>query len=250
MHGRRQPVRRASPGHRREPLRDNVRWRGLRRRHGLQNHPERHADDAIQLLLPNRMHGRRRPYAGLVQATDGDFYGTTPMWRGRRLWDGLQPNAGLGPFVETQPTAGQVGAAVKILGTDLTGATSVSFNGTAAVFTVVSPSLITTTVPAGATTGTVQVVTPTHPTARFRAMCPSGCHRKPHFSTRVPGPICASPVALCAPRFLPHSLQPLQPRLTRACHTRTIKQWKCFRPKIRKRNCPNSPSEPGAERMT
>jgi hypothetical protein len=44
-----------------------------------------------------------------------------------------------------------VGADVKILGTDLTGATSVSFNGTAAVFTVVSPSLITTTVPTGAT---------------------------------------------------------------------------------------------------
>jgi uncharacterized protein (TIGR03437 family) len=53
-----------------------------------------------------------------------------------------------------------VGGLVKILGTDLTGATSVSFNGTAAVFAVVSPSLITTTVPAGATSGTVQVVTP------------------------------------------------------------------------------------------
>jgi len=53
-----------------------------------------------------------------------------------------------------------VGAHVKILGTDLTGATGVSFNGTAAVFTVVSPSLITTTVPSGATTGKVEVVTP------------------------------------------------------------------------------------------
>jgi uncharacterized protein (TIGR03437 family) len=53
-----------------------------------------------------------------------------------------------------------VGTAVKILGTDLTGATSVSFNGAAAAFTVVSPSLITTRVPAGASTGTAQVVTP------------------------------------------------------------------------------------------
>jgi uncharacterized protein (TIGR03437 family) len=53
-----------------------------------------------------------------------------------------------------------VGAAVKILGSDLIGATSVTFNGTAATFTVVSRYLITTTVPAGATTGTVQVVTP------------------------------------------------------------------------------------------
>jgi uncharacterized protein (TIGR03437 family) len=62
--------------------------------------------------------------------------------------------------VETNPGAGKVGAAVKILGTNLTGATSVSFNGTAAVFTVVSRSEITTTVPVGATTGEVQVVTP------------------------------------------------------------------------------------------
>lgn len=42
----------------------------------------------------------------------------------------------------------------------MTGATSVTFNGTAAVFKVASSSLITTTVPAGATTGTVKVVTP------------------------------------------------------------------------------------------
>jgi uncharacterized protein (TIGR03437 family) len=47
-----------------------------------------------------------------------------------------------------------------ILGTKLTGATSVTFNGTAAKFTVVSNSEITTTVPAGATTGEVKVVTP------------------------------------------------------------------------------------------
>jgi uncharacterized protein (TIGR03437 family) len=67
---------------------------------------------------------------------------------------------GLAPFVGTQPTSGEVGAAVKILGTNLTGATSVTFNGAAAAFTVVSPSLITTTVPTGATTGTVQVITP------------------------------------------------------------------------------------------
>ena len=62
--------------------------------------------------------------------------------------------------MKTQTTSGEVGAAVRILGTDLTGATSVSFNGTAAVFTVVSPTYITTTVPVGATTGEVQVTTP------------------------------------------------------------------------------------------
>jgi uncharacterized protein (TIGR03437 family) len=62
--------------------------------------------------------------------------------------------------VETQPTSGPVGRPVKILGTNLTGATSVTFNGTAAVFKVFSSSLIGARVPEGATTGTVQVVTP------------------------------------------------------------------------------------------
>ena len=51
-------------------------------------------------------------------------------------------------------------AAVSILGTNLTGASGVTFNGTPATFTVVSGSLITTTVPAGATSGKVQVTTP------------------------------------------------------------------------------------------
>jgi hypothetical protein len=41
-----------------------------------------------------------------------------------------------------------VGEVVEILETDLTGATSVSFDGTAAVFEVPSSSLIITTVPA------------------------------------------------------------------------------------------------------
>jgi uncharacterized protein (TIGR03437 family) len=62
--------------------------------------------------------------------------------------------------VKTLPHSGQVGAAIRILGTDLTGATSVSFNGTLAAFNVVSPTEITTTVPAGATTGKIQVTTP------------------------------------------------------------------------------------------
>lgn len=39
---------------------------------------------------------------------------------------------GLGPFVKTLPTAGKAGSVVKILGTDRTGATRLSFNGIAA----------------------------------------------------------------------------------------------------------------------
>jgi uncharacterized repeat protein (TIGR03803 family) len=101
------------------------------------------------------------PSAGLVQGTNGDFYGTT--YGGGANGDGtvFSLSVGLGPFVKTLPTSGKVGAAVKILGTALTGATSVSFNGTAVTFNVnPSGSAISTTVPAGATTGKVQVVTP------------------------------------------------------------------------------------------
>jgi uncharacterized repeat protein (TIGR03803 family) len=85
----------------------------------------------------------------LMQGTDAKFYGTTN--RGGTSDDGtlFSLAAGLGPFVETLPTSGNVGATVKILGTKLTGATSVSFNGTSATFTVVSGSEITATVPAG-----------------------------------------------------------------------------------------------------
>jgi uncharacterized protein (TIGR03437 family) len=46
-------------------------------------------------------------------------------------------------------------------GPNMAGATSVTFNGTAATFTVASGSEITATVPAGATTGRVQVITST-----------------------------------------------------------------------------------------
>jgi uncharacterized repeat protein (TIGR03803 family) len=106
-----------------------------------------------------------QPIAGLIQDTTGILYGTTSGGsEGCGVGGGcgtvFSLSVGLGPFVETQRTSGMVGEVVKILGTDLTGATSVSFNGTVAAFTVVAPSLITATVPTGATSGTVQVVTP------------------------------------------------------------------------------------------
>jgi hypothetical protein len=62
--------------------------------------------------------------------------------------------------VKTLPAYGKPGAEIKILGTDLTGASNVSFNGTAAEFSVERPSEILAIVPSGATTGNVQVVTP------------------------------------------------------------------------------------------
>jgi len=100
------------------------------------------------------------PLGGVMQATNGDFYGMTTGGGAKSEGTVFSLSESLGAFVETQPTSGKVGAAVKILGTDLTGATSVSFNGTEAVFTVVSSSEISTTVPSGASTGKVKVVTP------------------------------------------------------------------------------------------
>jgi uncharacterized repeat protein (TIGR03803 family) len=94
---------------------------------------------------------------GLVQGTDGDFYGTT--FDGGLSGNGavFSLSMALKPFAKAQPGVGKVAAAITMLGTNLTGATGVSFDGTAAKFTVVSPSEITTTVPNGAKTGTVKV---------------------------------------------------------------------------------------------
>ncbi len=99
---------------------------------------------------------------GLMQATNGSFYGTT--WQGGpslpQVGTVFSVSTGLAPFVETLPTSGKVGAKVVILGNHLTGTTAISFNGIAARFTVVSDTEIKTQVPAGATTGIVKAGTP------------------------------------------------------------------------------------------
>jgi uncharacterized repeat protein (TIGR03803 family) len=111
-----------------------------------------------------------QPVGGLTQDTSGNLYGST--YHGGSGGEGadsgtiFEAPVGLGPFVTTTPTFGKLpkngksGTAVTILGTDLTGATSVTFNGTAATFSVVSATEITTTVPTGATSGAVKVTTP------------------------------------------------------------------------------------------
>ncbi len=90
----------------------------------------------------------------------GVFYGTTLL--------GGTSNYGtlflFNPFtgsVQLNPDSGNVGAKVRITGSGFSGATSVSFNGTPAKFTVVSSSEIATTVPPGAVSGPVIVTTPT-----------------------------------------------------------------------------------------
>ena len=101
------------------------------------------------------------PIGGLVQATNGTFYGTTNAGGTDDSGTVFSLSTGLRPFVETLPASGSAGASVSILGSNLTGATSVSFDGTAAAFTVISASEISATVPTGAATGSVAVTTPT-----------------------------------------------------------------------------------------
>lgn len=100
------------------------------------------------------------PIVGPVQATNGKFYGTTTF--GGVDGDGTFFSLALGvkPFVETLPTAAKVGAKVIVLGNNLAVTESVSFNGAAAIFTVVSDTEITAIVPGGATSGPIEVTTP------------------------------------------------------------------------------------------
>ena len=109
------------------------------------------------------------PFGGLLQATDGNFYGTTSLG-GLEVYDCnnaiqgcgtvFRLSMGLGPFLRANPAFSKVGRLVGILGNNLTGATSVTFNGVSAAFRVVSSTLIKATVPTGATTGTIDVTTP------------------------------------------------------------------------------------------
>jgi len=101
------------------------------------------------------------PESGLVQATNGTFYGTT-FYGGQFGSAGTvySLSLGLAPYVKVPPTLGKAGTTAMILGDNLTGTTKVAFNGIAAPFTVVSSTEIQATVPPGATTGTVTVDTP------------------------------------------------------------------------------------------
>lgn len=68
---------------------------------------------------------------------------------------------GLGPFIKLVSAIGKVGSRVQILGQGLTGTTAVMFSGVPAQsFAVESDTFMAAVVPAGATTGPVQVTTP------------------------------------------------------------------------------------------
>lgn len=101
-----------------------------------------------------------RPNA-LMQATDGDFYGTTFEGGANEYGTVFKLSMGLDPFVEALPGFGKAGRRILIFGTDLADASSVSFNGTPATFTVISATELETSVPLGATGGSIEVMTPT-----------------------------------------------------------------------------------------
>jgi len=107
------------------------------------------------------------PKGGLLQATNGSFYGASayggPGGADCSIYGcgtAFNLSVGLEPFVDTLPVSGKVGRSVTILGNDLMGASGVTFNGTAAVFKVITNTEIKATVPVGATTGFVTVTTP------------------------------------------------------------------------------------------
>jgi uncharacterized repeat protein (TIGR03803 family) len=105
------------------------------------------------------------PLAGLMQATDGNFYGTTIAGGTSNACTGgcgtiYSLSVGLGRFVETKPTAGKEGTKIGILGQGFSSSSVVKFGGTKATTIVRSgTTFITATVPAGALTGAVTVTT-------------------------------------------------------------------------------------------
>jgi uncharacterized repeat protein (TIGR03803 family) len=101
------------------------------------------------------------PYIGMVQHTNGTFFGLTNQggtFNAGTFYSFSVP--GLNPFVSLVTSSGKVNAKIEILGQGFTGTTGVSFNGTAATFKVTSDTFLTATVPSGATTGSVTVTTP------------------------------------------------------------------------------------------
>jgi len=58
-----------------------------------------------------------------------------------------------------RPAEGRVGQKITVSGTALVGATAVTFNGTSANFVGNASGFVTATVPAGATSGPISVIT-------------------------------------------------------------------------------------------
>ncbi|MCB2409370.1 LamG-like jellyroll fold domain-containing protein [Hymenobacter lucidus] len=94
-------------------------------------------------------------------ATFGSFTIATPVGGNTSFLGELRDGVVAPTITSFTPDRGPVGTRVTLTGTDLAGATSVSFNGTAqTTFISNSATEIVLRVPAGATTGTLTVTTP------------------------------------------------------------------------------------------
>jgi uncharacterized repeat protein (TIGR03803 family) len=100
------------------------------------------------------------PVAGLLQGTDGKFYGTTYLGGPYDAGTIFSLDMGLGPFVAFVRNPAKVGQAFGILGQGFNGTTSVTLNGAPISFRVMSNTLIEATIPSGATTGYVTGTSP------------------------------------------------------------------------------------------
>jgi len=110
------------------------------------------------------------PVGALLQGSDGNLYVTAPSGGGANS-GGVPDQGAIDVFTSGLPlpkpailgfipSSGKVGTKVTIGLGPYIGATSVKFNGTSATFKVPGSEFISTTVPAGATTGTISVTTP------------------------------------------------------------------------------------------
>jgi uncharacterized repeat protein (TIGR03803 family) len=100
------------------------------------------------------------PDSPLLAHTNGILYGSTDQGGPTTSGTIYSVIPGLQPFVTIQTKSGKVGTSVNILGQGFNSATSVAFNGTAAIFSVVSDTFMTATIPSGSTTGYVTVAEP------------------------------------------------------------------------------------------
>jgi uncharacterized repeat protein (TIGR03803 family) len=117
-----------------------------------------HGDFSV-LQRFDRFHGDG-PEGGLVQHTNGLLYGTTTFGGLTNHGTIYTVDIGAGPFIKTVETSGTAGQQIGILGSGFSKAIDVAFEGTTAVFNIVSDTYITATVPSGATSGVVQVRIP------------------------------------------------------------------------------------------
>lgn len=100
-------------------------------------------------------------FATPMQHTNGKIYGLTHAGGVNNSGVIYSLDEGLAPFISMTSAAAKVGVIVGILGQGFTGASAVSFGGTAATtVTVISDTYMTAKVPVGALTGNVTVTTP------------------------------------------------------------------------------------------